>query len=776
MVLAIGQVAGNGTGSGQPTAAFRVGGGDSVYVFIMYQSNAAGTITVTAVGDSASNTYHKAGSVLRTANSPYPAVDVWYTDNVAANSALTVNVTISGSTNFTICACDVWGADPTLSLDNHSTGSSGTSKAASDSVTSDYPNNLILTGLAVGQTSSSVNQNGSSPYPFVPIYLVDLPGLPPNTATSVWSLNTNRVGTDTAGFSWLGSSNSPWAEISVAIRSTTSPWTEVGPWAGQVGKSALTVSPIGISNGGSALPNNGADFGPDTLDTLTSGPTNSSGINEALTYSAGLIDALGKPAPLPVVLLGGVFQIGETIHLKELVPLMGYSAYFRSDPSSSTGARIIPTSNLSGFSTSGGGAHMMDTDYDSQSTSSLCPSRYLSGIILNASYDGTHMAALDGIHVDNPDHMTLDHVEAHGFIINFLIQARDFPAIPGEMELYSCISVADETSSAQTVNGFRFDGGDGNATTSPVGLTNIYLRDCHAISGNASQGVAYEFANASQVSGFNIWADGYIGCGIRCTAKSADSGSTYIPYSMRFFGIHLKSTALASGGPVSVPNGTRYTLPVKAGIVSLNLSGVTGASITLNGVAISNSQWQIGVFVRASDILIASWTTGTPALSYQGMDLIEDNDFVGYAHLGNINGVQFLGGEVSTGTPAWFTTDAVGAMRFMLYDVQGISGQGSSIAGSGASSFYPTPTPLATVGSGNFYGNAAPFKQQVSINAGGAATSSISQVQLKTGGKTQTLFGAFAGVSTLGWVVVLNPGDQIAVTFSGTVTWVWNAL
>lgn len=72
-------------------------------------------------------------------------------------------------------------------------------------------------------------------------------------------------------------------------------------WSSLPGKPFVTVSALGISNGGSAATNNGADFGPDTPGTTTSG------IQDAL-------DSIASTGGT-IVLLTGVFSnVGSPLH------------------------------------------------------------------------------------------------------------------------------------------------------------------------------------------------------------------------------------------------------------------------------------------------------------------------------------------------------------------------------------------------------------------------------------------------------------------------------
>ncbi|MEM3862339.1 MAG: hypothetical protein QW203_07675, partial [Thermoplasmatales archaeon] len=96
----------------------------------------------------------------------------------------------------------------------------------------------------------------------------------------------------------------------------------VPEWTTLSGKPYITVSAKGISNGLSNIPNDGADFGPDTLLGTNSigqyGPpyTQTSGIQEAWNYSvatASVNTISGALVVKPIHLLGGPFYINAPI-------------------------------------------------------------------------------------------------------------------------------------------------------------------------------------------------------------------------------------------------------------------------------------------------------------------------------------------------------------------------------------------------------------------------------------------------------------------------------
>ena len=83
-------------------------------------------------------------------------------------------------------------------------------------------------------------------------------------------------------------------------------------WQALNGKPSVTVSPIGLSTAGVTQRNNGADYGPDTPSTTTSG------IQEAINYvyaNAVTVSVTGGPSLLmqSIRLLSGIFQINSPV-------------------------------------------------------------------------------------------------------------------------------------------------------------------------------------------------------------------------------------------------------------------------------------------------------------------------------------------------------------------------------------------------------------------------------------------------------------------------------
>ncbi len=292
------------------TNAFAVNLGDSVYVFIGYETNSGGGITVSSVTDSSGNSYKKAAGKQNTSDQYYPASEVWYADNVMVNPSLKVTVNFSSSTAFALAAVEIAGANPTGSLDAVSSGNAGltpTSDPTSlDPITVNNPGDLVIANYVFmrgagtqtsggGFTGSTVIQaNGTS----------DVEDL----WTQGWYEYANAIGSyDSKMYT---QTSVAYAIITVAIKP--------GPlWSAVVGKPFVTVSAKGVKNGSSPLVNGGADFGPDTSNTTTSGIQEAinSGAQEIHLAASGALFDTSSSIILPAN--GGIRLIGVLTNLNQ---------------------------------------------------------------------------------------------------------------------------------------------------------------------------------------------------------------------------------------------------------------------------------------------------------------------------------------------------------------------------------------------------------------------------------------------------------------------------
>ena len=263
------------TGSGT-TSTLTVHSGDSIYVFIGYAAIVSGNnVSVTGVSDGSGNTYKRAAGIRNVGTSIYPAIDVWYVDNVPANSSIQVTVTFSHNTFFTVSAIEVTGSNPGGSLDGATVGVVGasfptSSPSSMDPITTVNPNDLVIACVCFQRGVGTVSSGGG----FTLSSAIDVIG-PGSGDTGIegfyddvaspGSVDSKLHGT-TSGF--------PYAVCTVAIRLAFG----VSEWSGLSGRPYLSVSAKGIANSLSLIFNDGADFGPDTPGTSTSG------IQEALNF------------------------------------------------------------------------------------------------------------------------------------------------------------------------------------------------------------------------------------------------------------------------------------------------------------------------------------------------------------------------------------------------------------------------------------------------------------------------------------------------------------
>lgn len=363
-------------------------------------------------------------------------------------------------------------------------------------------------------------------------------------------------------------------------------------------RSFITVSPTGTSHL-AGVPNAGADFGPDSLKT-GGGPTESMGINEAIAASAALVDGSGNPACVPVVLLGGVFTTKEAIHLAPLVPLLSFRYYSHNEDS--TGTTVQPDPGMGVFTdpciidSGAGGA-----------PSTLRPSLALVGV--NFLANGV---SIDGLHLDNPDHATVQHCSFSGFKVGLTceVYGAGAPSTPmGEVQITDvvCIESSD--------TGFFINGSSGSGLNQ--GGKYFYLMNCHAVSVNPTPPkYGFRFVDVSKVSGVNLWAFDFSTAGISVEAVNVTAPGEFVfvdchSDSMGNSGIDFnQSGALSTSGPMIVvggeasaaagekqfSNASTFSAGVSSSVYQLitnvaNLNGPGGPAFTQQNIPGSSGSW-----------------------------------------------------------------------------------------------------------------------------------------------------------------------------------------
>jgi hypothetical protein len=244
-------------------------------VLVIGVSIPSATIVVSSVTDSAGNTYTRQSHTHGTSVSG----EVWTAPNTAyaASNAITV-VLGTAIANWSMAIGSYHGV---AGFDSIGGAQSTTTTSVSVSVIANYPNELLIAHVFTpsGVTTSSVTGG-----------YVDVPG----TGTSYPVHQSYFVAGGTGGtnsFQETINSSMDLVAVLLGLGPLVPEWSDIS----SSGKPFVTVSPIGLSSG-TALANNGADYGPDSAGTSTSG------IQEAINSGA-----------LLVVLQAGTFSISVTI-------------------------------------------------------------------------------------------------------------------------------------------------------------------------------------------------------------------------------------------------------------------------------------------------------------------------------------------------------------------------------------------------------------------------------------------------------------------------------
>jgi hypothetical protein len=282
-----------GSPAANNTVNLSVNAGESIYVFIGYDCTTGGTVSVSSVTGPGNVPFVKAGSTVHnTANTPFPAAEVYYIDNVAANTSYAVKVTMSAPSYFAFLAVVVSGADSLNSLDAWSSGSANNTYPTSDKVTSVAASDLVLAldCARLGTTSPGFFLSAGGFRGLAEGYSGTT--VASDVHTYVYQTGGQRVGTYDAQLSGYPT-NAPYSLLTVAVRPPPG-------WSTLPGKPYLTVSAVGYATSGALIMNAGSDFGPDTPGTTTSG------IQEALT-------AAKNAGIMMVHLNSGLFKVSSKI-------------------------------------------------------------------------------------------------------------------------------------------------------------------------------------------------------------------------------------------------------------------------------------------------------------------------------------------------------------------------------------------------------------------------------------------------------------------------------
>lgn len=305
--------------AGGALTSFVVNAGDSVYVFASYGTNSTGSTKILSVTDSSGNLYSQAAFIQNLvyqdgASGDYLAEEIWYADNVPANSALTVTFAFTSNTFYVVSGADISGAAGAgVSLDVVSSGQVGSGTTSSDPIVPVSSNDLVIalwcafrpTGIPIiggGFTSTMGNTSGGSV------------ATPKDLTSSLYYLNAAAAGQQNSSLSWA--TTEPFAIITIAIK-------PILAWVNLKGKPYFTVSSTGLKTTPSApTANNGADFGPDSPSTLTSGLQEA--INFVYSLGGGVVELINESGTYGTPTSGIVVEGSVVYQIKtELIFLPG---------------------------------------------------------------------------------------------------------------------------------------------------------------------------------------------------------------------------------------------------------------------------------------------------------------------------------------------------------------------------------------------------------------------------------------------------------------------
>jgi hypothetical protein len=210
------------------------------------------SLTAPTVSDAQGGTY----ALLQNGNNGSVYLWIFRRTGLLAASSTAFTVTVvpsSGTAPIEVMSIEVLndgGADAT------STFHLGSGTSETSSVTSTVTNDLVLfLGADTLATFSSwgSGQTGITPYPSPP------------SNVSAWGSHQPQAAPGSAASTRTVTASTTWVAVSIAI-------SPLVPWSGIAGKAFVTVSPVGLASSPAApIANNGADYGPDTPATLTSG-------------------------------------------------------------------------------------------------------------------------------------------------------------------------------------------------------------------------------------------------------------------------------------------------------------------------------------------------------------------------------------------------------------------------------------------------------------------------------------------------------------------------
>jgi hypothetical protein len=272
---------------------------EGAVVYVQVAVYGTGPFTAPSISDSQAGVY---GTPLASGNQGSLYLWVFRRTSPIASPSANFVVTVSTSTSTAPIEVMTLAISSDGGVDEVVTGQGTSSTTETVSLTTTTINDLVLfLGADSGATFSSwgAGQTGITYPTFSP---------PPRAWGSYQALSA--PGAVSPSRSTTGGPTRPWFAVGIAITPATQ-------WVALEGKPFVTVSPIGLTTTPSSLiANNGADFGPDTPNTATSG------IQEALNSIGG---ATG-PAP-QVGTIGGKNATTTTITTPDQSVTVGSAMY-----------------------------------------------------------------------------------------------------------------------------------------------------------------------------------------------------------------------------------------------------------------------------------------------------------------------------------------------------------------------------------------------------------------------------------------------------------------
>jgi hypothetical protein len=490
------------------------------------------------------------------------------------------------------------------------------------------------------------------------------------------------------------------------------------------GKPYITVSAKGIANGLSNIPNNGADFGPDTMLNAT----DPSQIGPPYTQTSGLQEAINYASQGSKILMKGQIILNTTVNVNKgltiegendsnvppLVTVAGNFAGFNVTTSASLRNFFITGSNNSSYTSQDliliNNTNSVEIEniwfaYGYNDIRAIGTSFYLD---IHSCY--FYSAINDIIYFDGNVDAQLDNIE--GFVNN---------AVNG-LELNGAASIIATNvrfTGNMTGAALMVDSVNSNAGT-------FQFSECVFENITGGHGVVFQGTSSAPVGGVGFYFDN---CDLSGNNNNGYHG-VVINYAKRIFifnshisgyyGIYFPANAVASiisiiGNMFDGPN-----VPIFC-----NGNGTTSGSANLTMVTIANN-----IYGGTYPFFYASALPGA-----------------------NLNGI-YISHNIFPNMPS--TTAA------LTYNIPCTCFFMSNIGD------HPSVSTPSIPASGTAQSNNTPYTVEIYLS-GGSATG----VQITRTGTTYTVWSSSSATAIPPLVIRLNPNDSITITYTTAPTWTW---